>query len=481
MIVSDGFKSNIARGRFFDVKTKTFHGHTKIYLGDPKTGKKELVADKDNMVTLALPTIFENNLGGVIDYETMTPLKDMFAGVMCFHNALDTSSVMPQNGAENTLVCFAGKSGHEQASSKRGTPNGQGTGKITDTSYQFQWDFAANVGNVASINSLALCHGEGGDIGLEPLEALEDEYLIHTLCNKSIENYRGTRGGIAQDDYLHGVLAYDIDTDTGYRVTSTGAIQKIQFSYKSVGLNYKISEALIMEEHDLSLTAHYFFYGAGHIYGAKVDADKHGITLYDTNLSTWTTTSKSIVGTGFNLLLPDWGSYPIKKNGCIALSGDYIYLPTDDLENYVRICIATGSESATVCAMHTPTSYKVFNATALNGQMSLSEGLVVGGNYIINGTDLYPSTSAPYKSISGTGATSSHFCRMWIPIVGKEPLFLEWSWTFTNSPNYENVWYLALAYPTVYLATIQNLSDPVTKTSARDMTIIYTLSETEET
>lgn len=479
------FKDNVKKAEVFGMKTKKLHGHTQIILTDVNTGESEVVADKDNMVTLAMPNIFDSNLGGVIPYTELGPVRDMFGGVMCFEETLSTSALVPYNNIDNELIAHAGQTPHASVSTKRGNPNGAGTHR-TDTGegYRYEWDFADNQGN-GDINAVALCHKWGGDIGLTPIAAEANETLIKTVTNGNVTFANNTSVRPAADDYLAACICYDEDEDIGYRVIADGTVQKVRYNYKRDGLNYTVAEAVVIESHlveDLQ-ACHYIYYADSKIYGIKIDAGDapHAFTLYEVNMSTWTATSTAFDGGSGVVALhrPDYitTARSICRLANICKSGNYIYLYNSNVDNFYKIDLTT--KEFTALTKHTPEGWKVLTDSRYWGQISLAEGLVIGGNYIINGDDLCPSTQLPNVTVTGLGLTNAgRGLRGFIPLK-KSPAFLAWG--FDNpSSTYSQTWRLGVAFPTVYLATIQNLESTIEKRNNKTMKIIYTLTEVEE-
>ena len=475
-------KDNVKRGELFGVRYKKMHGHTQIILIDTKTGEAEVVADKDNLVTLAVPNIFESNLGGSIPYANLDPLRDMFGGVMCFNEAIDTAALLPENDDENELIAHAGQTPHASASTKRGNPNGAGTHRTDQgEGWRMEWDFADNQGN-GDINAVALCHKWGGDIALTPVAAEANETAIITVSNANVEFCHDTSTRPDADDYLAACIAYDDAEDIGWRVTSEGVVQKVRYNYKRNGLNYKVNEAVVIDEATVAdfAACHYIFYSEGIIYGVKVDADGHGFTLYTYTISSGATANASYPGgSSVGLLAPSivTTARAAARLGTIAKSGDYIYLYAAGLTNFYKVNLST--KEFTELTTHTGSGYSIGDGSHFWGQMSLNEGLVIGGNYIINGDDLYPATQLPNVCCTGNGLTNAGAAAYsFIPLV-KKPAYLAWGFNKPNS-SYTQTWKLGVAFPAVYLATIQNLENTIEKRNNKTMKIIYTLTEVEE-
>ena len=173
-------KDQTKKERFGGQTLPKLHGHTKIILTDVKTGKEEVV-EKDNLVTDAVSNLFAQNVFGAKDYNAMTPLRDMFGGVMCFEDVLDVNDVLVPDDGSNALIAHAGQTSHSSASTTRGNPNGVLSGEIQNgKGYKFVWDFSTSQGN-GTISSLSLVHKWLGDIGTKPVAAVTGETLLFYL------------------------------------------------------------------------------------------------------------------------------------------------------------------------------------------------------------------------------------------------------------------------------------------------------------
>ena len=128
-------------------------GHVTIELHNHKTGLRDRI-EGDNMVTNALNYVIPIVMGGNTSAEKLMPLcKKALGSLMLFDGTLTEDKNNMFLPAEAHLVAFADR-GLDTAHSDRGSLNSAETYQ-TDTGYQSVWDFSTSQAN-GTIKSLAL-------------------------------------------------------------------------------------------------------------------------------------------------------------------------------------------------------------------------------------------------------------------------------------------------------------------------------------
>lgn len=128
-------------------------GHVQIELHNHKTGSRERI-EGDNMVTNALNYVIPNALGGNHSPDSIMPLcKKALGGLMLFDGTLTEDKNNMFFPAEAHLVASANR-GLDTSHSDRGSLNTAET-MATDTGYMSVWDFSTSQAN-GTIKSLAL-------------------------------------------------------------------------------------------------------------------------------------------------------------------------------------------------------------------------------------------------------------------------------------------------------------------------------------
>ena len=462
------------------------HGHTKIILTDVKTGEKEVV-EKDNLVTGAVAQLFAQNVFGAKNYDEMTPLRDMFGGVMCFEDVLDVSDTLVANDDSNALIAHAGQTSHSSASTTRGNPNGVLSEEIAGgKGYKFVWDFSTSQGN-GTISSLSLTHKWLGDIGLKPVAAVTGETLLFDNSNKTkIFQDGGTYPTF--DQAYHCLLSVDFENSTGLHAyladesaNTTLVITEIEASFLKQGVNESLGECKVLDTHTITLTRAYRARNSAVC--ADLDNNKiyvinlgtsagHTINIDVIDTTTWTATAQTITEASMDLGF--FNNYTEATAGVInkvIVSNGYLYVPNDTYRSFYKVNLSNAAD----ITLLTSTLTEDINLH-MCGMTEVSEGLIYGANFIINGGNVYPSqfVEANLKS-----ATSSRQWQYRKPVIR----FLrvgEWfEWVYENDSDYGAKYYLASGFALGYLGTIQNLDNAVTKTNDKTMQIQYSLTIAE--
>lgn len=157
-------------------------GKSKICLYDAKTGEQTLCAEDSNMITKAVERLLNppvywgfnskySDMAQAIDLLTPISTK-MLGGIMLWADNIveDENLIMPPN--DNVIVGHAG-SGYSGSTQTRGSYNLNESGEIFDengnsTGYRHVWDFATDKAN-GTINCITLTSRGGGNSGYPPV------------------------------------------------------------------------------------------------------------------------------------------------------------------------------------------------------------------------------------------------------------------------------------------------------------------------
>ena len=480
-------KEQIRSSRFGDPCVPKLHGHTKITLTDVKTGAKKVI-EKDNLVTNAVANIYASNFFGAMDYTKVTPLKDMFGGVLCFEDELTelAANTLPPCEAENKLIAHAGQTAHSSASTTRGNPNGTLSGEIQNgKGYKFVWDFSTQV--VGTISALALTHKWGGDIGFKPVEAVTGESLMLFNSNKTkVAIANSSSSQVDFETFYNAVISADLENETGIHVylpSQSGTsliVNEVQLRTHKQDINGDLGEASLIESHNVTLTRSFdrrytaICTDGDYIYVIQANSNG-GTTLYidKISMSTWTATDISITEASLSLASVNMSSY--SDGHCypnrVVISDGYLFWAKSDLTTFYKINLATPADITELTSTLTASINEVY------GQTEISDGLVIGANYIINGNRVYPMTVADREILSTTYAAVSQSAPQRLVKCGSKFLL----WLYTYDQYYPITVYFGGGFITCYLATIQNLEQPVVKTSDMTMQIEYSITLAEET
>lgn len=451
-------------------------GKTRIILED-LNGHRTIKEDH-NMITNALPKIFASNYHGIMDFHNYEPLRQLVGGVFLFWDPLTESanSIYPPSQVVNKLTANAGQTPHSTDDPTRGNPNGTAT--VIDPStgkIKFVWDWLLEQGN-GEISAAALTHSSFGDCGLYPRGSLPLE-IGNTFEINGVNRFAQSSFGINYDEQKSKRFPVKINaTGTGVTIWINGASftenivrhpwtkpSLIEAAATNDGDNYTI-----LSTRTATLTR---TFSSGYVI---VGQDDDNYYIMERDFSTATrlycdVVSKSdfsVSGQVFdiaeNLARPSV-SNAVVNNGIV--SGGYIYwISGTDPKTFVRINMLTPADTDIL------TSTMTANIDIKSTAVVLSDGLILGRNFLVNGDYIYPvQTRLTPEQVSGWTETISDY--------NGSPL----KFTMPNAfEDYSTRYVISGGVLVPYLATVNNLSGaPVRKNSTQTMRCEYELTFTE--
>lgn len=454
-------------------------GRTKIILTDVRTGKEEIHED-ENMVTDAVQKIFQSNFLGVINNSEMIPMTSLFNGIFLFRDALTESAGNIFPSADNPMTANAGPTAHSTNSRTRGNPVGAasevGTNYIKNV---WLWDLEQGNGTISAVS---LTSGAAGDCGLYPDGTLP---LLKTLGV-------GYDGKNSNSCYVIGsTLDRDRAMTMPMSIKSNGdglscwvngtSFEEItvRHSFIKVGLIYGMANQPSSEFYEVSNRTATLGRSYDRAYcQIGQDADYYYIFERDSsdNTKLWfdkvsktdmTVTSGSLTISGATLARtssPDsTASGGTLLFNAIVSNGSVYWVSGSDAKTFVRINI---SNSADITVLD---SDMTANVKPDMMPVVLGNALVIGRNFMINGTKVYPTAERTARTLtSGSELRGSETMAVY-----DSPVFYQYGY-YRHNNTYE---YLSsggvMALP--YLATINNLETPVVKNNTRTMRVEYEL------
>lgn len=473
-------------------KFPNLHGHTKIILTNVKTGEIEEI-EKDNLVTGAVATLLAQNNFGAKNYKELLPIKDLFGGVLCFEQELDEDATLVPAENENSLIAHAGQTSHSSVSTTRGNPNGVLSELIQDNKgFKFVWDFSTSQGN-GTISALSLTHKWLGDYGLKPVEVIAGETLLLDNSNKAKEFRYGYDYPTFNECYtcllsanrkLHAYLPSTsgntkiIITEVDLNPNSYGITEDLAGVIDDKGTPILPAKAV----HEITLTTTFLArYSAvciddtsGIIYVLTLGTSAgHTITINAINTRDWSVSAQTITESSMDLTFFDDHTNIARCINRIIVSDGYLYVPNSTKRSFYRVNL---TNTADITLLESTLTEDI-NLDLL-GMTEISEGLIYGANFIINGSKVYPHAFVESNLRSIWGTSPYQYPRACVRFVR----FGEgwYSWAFLNNTDYPLGWYLGSGFPLGYLGTIQNLPQSVTKTNEKTMQIQYSITLDEE-
>lgn len=422
------------------------HGHTKIELKNEKTGEIQVV-EKDNMITNALTKQLEMTpLLSISNINTLyAPLHDKgMGGILLFENALEENANNFRFTAQhdNPLTGYAGNNVTSGTDNKQGSRNLIESQKL-DNGFKYVWDFATSEAN-GQISSVALTN-----------QSLAISKRNIVVAYNSISYGNKKPAGFDE-------LWYSTDIDWENNIitciyttaSSNGYIKQIKLHLTKLGMNDTVLNTEIINSETLpkapaNIT---WFNGDSNYY--------YGVAVSSTNVSIYR----------MNKQTHEISSSPIKT--ITMNSGSTVFGCT--LNNYIYLgrCNKSSNANTLYLAKININDLNDVIQTTINSSYTLGQndlGCFVPDKDCIHAGSLfiYPDLTWDYRSTNSLFITTSDPRRHFVN--PENNLAIEVS--------YQGYYYWYITIFANYLATINNLDTPVTKTSEQSMKITYTITE----
>lgn len=441
------------------------HGHTKIELTDVSTGKVKKI-EHENTFTSAIEKFLwaggeaNNSPFANADWAAADLWKNLIGGIFLFDKTIDG---LPITMPAGTKMIANGSYGISNNSSvtEMGSWNSSES-SYTSNSITMVYDWSTDQGN-GTINSLALTSDIGGYIGYG--NSTSNAYRSHTYFQRM--NYRQS----AKSNYS-GYYNESINGNTVYYFTSNDRYLKVP-SNKKITMYIKaagITEASLFNKPTSRVitipdNAVYSNYTEVYpLYGGKFLFVKDGIfnanttlyfEIYDAVNDTW--------------LEYSWTStIPIiTQKICPIGDGTKIFVSNYDSRSSISVSV-----TLYVLDLTTQTLTQILQTSGdarsfVQGGMQIDENLAL--------LELNIQTSDPYVYIvdlinNTVRRTNTHYLDQTYGTYAKKirSNYLSYS----MNPSNAKVMRLPL-----YLATVNNLDEPVTKTNAQTMKVTYVVTK----
>lgn len=492
-------------------------GTATIELTDVKTGEKEIVKH-DNLVTNAINDLLTLNPDGYLWTKTWNDAYSNFAsdmlpicpnaigGILLYEHALEEDREKYYAAEDNPLVGYSSNDVSAGTDTKRGSMNQSESGPLEgNCGYRFVFDFATSQGN-GQISALGLTSKWGGKAGYGTA-LTGDAHVI------PLSEYQAVFSGVTEypgvvEAYKH-IVSIDPEAHVAHyayvsaakeilagkiRIGTIGLINHIGFGAENILETVKLTTNAFAPV----LTSNYSYTilldgGDGYIWGfghadnaqgnSKGDATVLWIKISKADWSieegTWTI-AENLQFLGMEEIRAD----PSRVSKAYAIIHDgYLYCINYKSTAVVRINLGNPSDVTRIAdpndSIPTVTNY------ATGSRRTSSQFNVVGnliyypGGYIRDGK-AYPvstkNTSSP--SASDGSATPPGLKGSCKPGLTWGPYLLSYDQQGTSSGAVSTfTMYRKVFLMTPYLATINNLDTPVTKTADKTMKITYILRE----
>lgn len=480
-------------------------GTTKIELFDAVTGEKTDEVKSDNLVTNAVRNILNPSMLSFVNSNTsnlgswlanISPIsKTLFGGIMLFSDPIreDVDHIIPDLSLVSGMVGCGGQGASLPGNTYRGTYNGTESVELPD-GFTHVWDFSSEQAN-GVISGVSLTSSWGGEAGWKATEPDLMKTFIPLCTSNSIndlvlnanDSTRGIRKGLdlgigtayftgytkGSATFFSGdksiLVCYDNDNVTKIKAVVSPLLEP-------KGLNS------YLRSNDYSLTTNkenkeFFFEIPSYMKVLTTISGKDRVIYVGYSYSNPNTSIRmleikydgtdcvfsdtTLVVPNFRVYFDQYGSY---DDSFVAITDEFIYCSKYDvLDKLYKISRA---DPTIITEINRP------NVGALSYTSIIFE-LGTVWLYHWSGTLIYylNSDEQTWGALTPCRESGSNIR---FPVLSDFPE--RRPWFGMRRLNYIDTYYLALLSP--YLATINNLDEPVTKTPSKTMKITYTIQNT---
>lgn len=462
-------------------------GNMVIELTDENTGAVERV-EETNMVTGVVNDILGLNPMGIFynvagQYDNhmqwnseMLPIcPNMIGGILLYSDALteDAGNIYPPT--DRLPVAYASNDVNATANVERGSLN-LTESKALDNGYRFVWEFTPSQGN-GTIAAVGLTSARGGKNVYGSMDASNTAFL-------QVMETRLESQGNEELAELYSVVEVDFEHNLMYSMTyqdQSVILKKKRLPVFTVGLNDRLDDttAAMLEETVFHCSTFKFLgsytpYGDfldgrnGYWYGFSNQANSSGdATVYWIRIKKDDLSMEEGVWTLSNVHMKTVGSFKVdtyvQRSSRGVIRGGYLYIQAYDDTGIYKINLNNIADVTLIPFGFTSANRPLGNSTGTcSNYMVLVNGLLIGYDYMAKPDDTVVQTAPNYK----------------VSCIAT-PMFQYKEFVFFWGGNYGSDYRTAcLVMP--YLASINNLSSAVVKTTDKTMKITYELTEEEE-
>lgn len=289
---------------------------------------------------------------------------------------------------------------------------------------------------------------------------------------------------MAQQMVLFETVEVDFEHDILYSIAFEGSsvrVRKVRIPIFSIGLNEKINDSSYTVLEDKAVPASVFhFLGSYTSYGEFLDGQdgywygfsneenasgdaimlwvKISKTDYSIQEGSWTLSNAYLAAVGERAKS---SSYPERVCRCCMRNG-YLYVPAYNKKGIYKINVSNPADVTLITFGFTSSAKPLCETGTCELYLTLIGDLIVGADYQITAEDAVIRTKG--------NARLNHAAT---PLFQYKNFLLGWGGSYGNE-------YRTMYLLTPYLATINNLSSAVVKTTDKTMKITYTLTEETE-
>ena len=461
-------------------------GTAVIELTDVNTQEVETYVE-ENMVTNAVNNILgfnpmavfyceEEYNTGIVWTDNLLPIcPNMIGGILLFTKALEENVDNIYVQSDNLPVAYASNNVNSTANTARGSLN-LTESKALDNGYKFVWEFTPSQGN-GTIAAIALTSAKGGENGFG--SSVADASAFLQLKEVDIGSL-----GLSKQMVLFETAEVDFENDILYSITfedSSVRVRKVRIPIFSIGLNENINDSTYTVLEDKVIpTSTFQFLGSYTLYGEFLDGQDgywYGFSNEENSSGDATMIWVKISKTDYSIEEGSWtlsnaylqavgeratdSSSPERICNCCMRNG-YLYVPAYNKKGVYKINVSNSADVTLIEFGFTSGGNPLCESGTCELYMTLIGDLIIGADFQITVDDTVIKTKGNERL--NHAAT---------PLFQYKHFLLGWGGSYGNE-------YRTMYLLTPYLATINNLSSAVVKTTDKTMKITYTLTEESE-
>ena len=481
-------------------------GTATIELTDVRTGRKEIVKH-DNLVTNAVSDLLQLNPDGYLYHAgynfaaNLLPIcPNAIGGVLLFEKKLDEDPAKYYASDDNPLVGYSSNDVNGTTDIMRGSMNQTESGPIdNNTGYKFVFDFETSQSN-GTFTSLALTSHWGGKAGYG--SELDGKSPVQVLSRYSL-SYSAASSFSNSYNHWRNIVSYDNAKNIAYfayvSAANTVEVGKIRINVLTLPSTVGARSDRISEHKTITTSA---FASASNVntrYYALLDGGDGYIWGFEHVNNANGNSSGSATVNWIKISVSDWsiqegqwtipeqiymfGSCSVNTNTFSqsikwsTIHNKFLYCLSYNRTKVFKInlsnpsdCTAIDSPSGVIDVVYTGNSW--YSSTQFNvvGNVLYYPGAYILGDkaYPVKRNAIADSTAANHSSVEPAALKGFNS-----PGLKVGPYMLGYSVYGSSSVAVDR----SVALMTPYLATINNLANPVTKTADKTMKITYILRE----
>lgn len=478
-------------------------GHATIELTDITTGDRRVIQE-DNMVTDAVARLFSDNINGMalLDYSTLVPLGNKcMKGLLLFEKEIPEDPHIIYAPSDNTCIGYASNDVNTTTDTKRGSYNANESA-VTDDGYRWVWDFNTSQGN-GIISSLALTFPAAG-IGYMyngTSGFVRRRYRDFVFSSGGSTAVNASAASVKPFNYM---VSASIDNNLFTSIyVGTNGIQITDYSYpwQAVGLKSSFSPSDAKESASNYIYIDNFF-EAGWKW-AEFDGNNEYFYIFGSNTAVtrnirWVKVNKLTYSHEHgeleldnSLSFADVYATPYSNSSGVsyrqfscAYRNGYLYLCSTDKTGLYKVKITDSVDISFIEFGFTGRylEYRgiVSTGSSTNTVADMRSRIIQFEDYIIGGNFIVSTVDDSVKSANIPADEGLNHVTRFIPTGGTYMLSVGYYEFYSAVSVGSSVNAIRLGlWHGPYIATINNLAEPIMKTATQTMKITYTLSESQ--